>query len=115
MAMSGADLTVAATAVALRFQEGQEVGVNGIGLGRGHAVRKALVGFQCAILQQLCRQRCRIGIRHDLVVIAMHHQDRHGDLLQVFGEVRLGEGDDAVIMRLGAVRLPSYPGATNSR
>jgi len=32
-----------------------------------------------------------IGIRHDLVVIAMHHQDRHGDLLQVFGEVRLGE------------------------
>ena len=36
------------------------------------------------------------------VVIAMHHQDRHGDLLQVFGEVRLGEGDDAVIMRLGA-------------
>ena len=32
----------------------------------------------------------------------MHHQDRHGDLLQVFGEVRLGEGDDAVIMRLGA-------------
>ena len=35
---------------ALRFQEGQQVGVNGIGLGRGHAVRKALVGFQCAIL-----------------------------------------------------------------
>ena len=46
--------------------------------------------------------RCRIGIRHDLVVIAMHHQDRHGDLLEVFGEVRLGEGDDAVLMRLGA-------------
>jgi hypothetical protein len=41
----GADLTVAATAAALRFQEGQQVGVNGIGLGRGHAVGKALVGF----------------------------------------------------------------------
>src|SRR6476620_6007473 len=65
MAMSGAVLTVAATAVALGFQEGQEVGVNGIGLGRRHAVRKALVGFQCAILQQLRRQGCRIGIRHD--------------------------------------------------
>jgi hypothetical protein len=38
------------SAEALRFQEGQQVGVNGIGLGRGHAVRKALVGFQCAIL-----------------------------------------------------------------
>jgi hypothetical protein len=41
---------IAFSAEALRFQEGQQVGVNGIGLGRGHAVRKALVGFQCAIL-----------------------------------------------------------------
>src|SRR2546422_6121077 len=32
----------------------------------------------------------------------MHHQHRHGDLLQVFGEVPLGEGNDAVIVRLGA-------------
>ena len=99
----------------LRFQEGQQVGVDGVGLGRGHAMRKALVGFQCAVLQQLCRQRRRIGIRHDLVVIAMHHQDRHGDLLQVFGEVRLGEGDDAVIVRLGASHhalsppIPDHP------
>ena len=38
------------SAETLRFQKGQQVGVNGIGLGRGHAVRKALVGFQCAIL-----------------------------------------------------------------
>jgi hypothetical protein len=101
----GADFTFAATAAALRFQEGQQVGVNGIGLGRGHAGRKALVGFQCAILQQLSRQRCRIGIRHDPVVSAMHYQDRHGDL-QVFGEVRLGEGDDAVIMRLAPPIIP---------
>ena len=66
---------------ALRFQEVQQVGVYGIGLGCGHAVRKALVGFQCAILEQLCRQWPRISVRHDLVVIAMHHQDRDGDLL----------------------------------
>jgi len=57
----------------LPLDESQKVGVNRVGLSRGHAVRKALVGFQCAIPQQLCRQRCRIGIRHDLVVIAMHH------------------------------------------
>jgi hypothetical protein len=38
------------SAETLRFQKGQQVGVNGIGLGRGHAVRKAPVGFQCAIL-----------------------------------------------------------------
>ena len=56
------------SAEALRFQEGQQVDVNGIGLGCGHAVRKALVGFQCAILQQLCRQRSSSGIRHDLVI-----------------------------------------------
>src|SRR5206468_2417278 len=40
-----------------RFDEGEKVGVNGVGLSRGHAVRKTLVGFQCAILQELCRQR----------------------------------------------------------
>src|SRR5215467_7203116 len=32
----------------------------------------------------------------------MHHQDRNRDLLQVFGEVGLGECDDAVIVRLGS-------------
>jgi hypothetical protein len=31
------------------------------------------IGFQCAILQQFCGEQCRIGIRHDLVVIAVHH------------------------------------------
>jgi hypothetical protein len=33
-------LSVAATAAALRFQKGQQVGINGIGLGRRHAVRR---------------------------------------------------------------------------
>ena len=50
-----------------------------------------------------------IGIRHDLIVIAVHHEDRHGDLLQVFGEVRLGEGDDAVVVRLGAAHHALAP------
>ena len=48
-------------------------------------------------------------------VVAMHHQDWHGDLLQVFGEVRLREGDDAVIVRFGtshhalAPPVPDHP------
>src|SRR5260370_28984943 len=50
----------------LLLQESEQVGVDGSGLGRGHPVRKALVGFQCAIPQQLSGQRCRIGVRHDL-------------------------------------------------
>jgi hypothetical protein len=62
------------------FQEREQVGVNRIGLGCGHAVRKALVDFQGAIPQQLRRQRSSIGIRHDLVVIAMQHEDWHRDL-----------------------------------
>jgi hypothetical protein len=57
----------------------------------------------------------RIGIRHNLVVIAMHHQDRHGDLFQVFGKVGLRECDDAVIVRFGASHhtlappIPDHP------
>ena len=35
----------------------------------GIPVRKALVGFQCALPQQFGRDRCRIGTRHDLVVM----------------------------------------------
>jgi hypothetical protein len=34
-----------AHATGLRVQEGQQVGVNSIGLGRGHAVRKTLIGL----------------------------------------------------------------------
>ena len=55
------------------LEEREQVGVNRVGFSRRHAVRKALVGFQCAISQQLCGQRCRIGIRHDLIVITMHY------------------------------------------
>jgi len=37
-------------------QEFQQVGVDRLGLRRGHAVRKALVGLQRAVLEQLRRQ-----------------------------------------------------------
>ena len=88
------------------FHEREQVGVNRVGLGCGHAVREAVVDFQGAIPQQLCRQRSSIGIRHNLVVIAMQHEDGHRDPFQVFGEVRLRERDDAVIVRLGAANAP---------
>ena len=44
------------SAAALISQEGQQVGVDGVGLCRRHAVRETLVGFQGALAQQLCRQ-----------------------------------------------------------
>ena len=77
---------------------------------RGHAVREVLVRYQGSVPQQLRGQRRRGDIGNDLVVFAMHHQHRNTDLLQVFREIGLGEGYDAVIMRLGT---PIMPGATN--
>jgi hypothetical protein len=35
-----------------------------------------------------------------LVIVAVHHQDLHSNLLQVFGEIGLREGDDTVVVRL---------------
>jgi hypothetical protein len=39
------------TAQILAFDESQQVGIDGIGLGRGHSMRKADIGFQGAVLQ----------------------------------------------------------------
>src|SRR6266581_39799 len=63
--------------------ESQQVGVDRFRLRGRHAVREALVGLQRSVLQQLCRQRSGVGIRNDLIIVAMHHQDRHCDLLEV--------------------------------
>src|SRR5512147_1192788 len=45
--------------------ESEEVGVHNIGMGRAHAVRKLLVYFERAVLQQLRRKRGRVGNRND--------------------------------------------------
>jgi hypothetical protein len=67
-------------AASLRLQEGQQVGVDRVGLRRRHAVRKILVGLQRPVFQQLRRQRPGRHIGNDLIVFAVHHQHRHGDL-----------------------------------
>src|SRR3712207_1114046 len=89
--------------------EGEKVGVHDLGMGRAHAVRESLVDLECALLQQLDREQCRIGDRHDLVVVPVHHEHRHVDDLQVLGEVRLREGLDAVVMGLGAAHHALAP------
>src|SRR5262245_1783235 len=45
-----------------------------------------------------------VGDRHDLVVVAVHHERRHADALEILGEVGLREGLDSVVVRLGAAR-----------
>src|SRR5437868_9009726 len=72
-------------------------------------MRKALVGLQRAVLQKFCRQWRGVGIRNDLIVIAMHHQHGHGDFLEIGREISLREGDDAVVMRLGAAHHTLAP------
>src|SRR4029077_16715583 len=50
------------------FQEREQIGVNRIGLGGGHTVRKVLVAFERTVPQQLCRQRSGGDVRNDLIV-----------------------------------------------
>jgi hypothetical protein len=50
----------------------QQIRVDRGSLGGRHAVREALVGFQSPVLHQLGAQRTRVGVGHDLVIIAVH-------------------------------------------
>src|SRR5882757_3057053 len=61
-------------ATALGRDEREQLGVDEVGVGRAHAVRKALVDLERAALKQFRRQRRRIGNRHDLVVAAVQDE-----------------------------------------
>lgn len=50
------------------LKEGQQVRLDDVCVGRGHAVRQILVDLQRAVLQQLGRQRTCVGERNNLVV-----------------------------------------------
>src|SRR5271170_7693550 len=97
------------------FQPGEQVGVDGGGLGGRHAVREAVVGLQRPVLDELGGQRPGVGVGHDLVVIAVHDQDRHRDRLEVLGEVGLGERHDAVVLGLGAAHHALPPPVVDDR
>jgi hypothetical protein len=53
--------------------------------------------------------RSGVGIGHDLVIVAMHHEDRHRDLLQVLGKIGLRKRDDAIVVRLRAAHHTLAP------
>ena len=57
----------------------------------------------------------RVGDRHDLIVVPVHNERRHVDDLQVVGEIRLGEGLDAVVLRLGAAHHRLAPPIVDDR
>jgi hypothetical protein len=57
------------------FEKREQIIVNRLSFGRRHPMRKALIGLQCAVFQQLCRQRSCICIRHDLVITRYDQHD----------------------------------------
>jgi hypothetical protein len=57
---------------------------------------ESFVRLQRPVLQEPRGRRSRVGVGNDLVVVAMHHQDRDSDLLEVLGEIGLGERDGAL-------------------
>ncbi len=86
-----------ATALAgLGPQEGQQVGVELLLVRAGEAVGRARIDLKARVLDELRGEEGRVVDRHNLVVVAMDDQGRNVELLEVFREVRLGEGLDAV-------------------
>jgi hypothetical protein len=69
--------------------ERQEALVEQVGVCVHQAVGEAGIDFQCAVLQELRRAQGRILVGYDLVVVALHHERRHVDALEIFGEIGL--------------------------
>ena len=82
------------------LEEGEQVGVDPIFMGRAQAVRRTFVDLQLSVSDQLGGEQGRGADRHDLVIVAMHDECRDVELPEVFREVRFGKGLDAVDRRL---------------
>ena len=83
-------------------QERQQVGVDLILMRGRKAVRCArIVDFLCAP-DESCRLHRRVLHGNDLVVLAVYDQGRNIDLLEILGEICLGERLDAFICVLEA-------------
>src|SRR5258708_33920290 len=80
----------------LGLQEGQQVSVERVLMRTGEAVGRARIDLEGCALNNLRGEQGRVADRHDLVVVAVDDQSRNVELLEVFREVRLGEGLDAV-------------------
>ena len=61
---------------ALALDEGQEIGIDNVGMNRKHAVRVPRIDLQNRVLDQLCLQQDGVLVGYDLIVIALHHQGR---------------------------------------
>src|SRR5262252_4157086 len=92
-----------------RSQEGEQVGVDLILVGRAHPVWCPWVDLQRRVLHQLRREPRRRADRHDLIVVTVEHQRRHIDLGEIRGEIGLREGFDAEVGRRETGHHPLPP------
>src|SRR5580698_8464632 len=93
----------------LRLDEGEQVGIDDVRMGRRHPVGKSLVNLERGILDQFgLQQRC-IPVGYYLVVITLHHKSRHRDRLQIVGLVCLRESLDAFVVGERASRHSLAP------
>src|SRR5713226_10467972 len=78
------------------LEEREQIRIDLVLVGRAHAVRQPRIDFQRGSLNQLGGEKGRGADRHDLVIVAMEEERWYIKLSEIFGEVRLGEGFDAV-------------------
>src|SRR5262244_3190340 len=77
--------------------EREQVRVDLILMGRGEAVRSARVIDFFRALDEPSRLLRRVLDWNDLVVLSVQNQSRDVKLLEILGEVGLGEGLDALV------------------
>src|SRR6266567_1045131 len=73
----------------LALDESQQVGVDRVRVRGWHSVREIFICLESGVLQQFCRQGRGISVGNDLIILAMHYQNWHGDLLEVLCEIGL--------------------------
>lgn len=93
----------------LTFDEGEQVGIHLVLMGRAHAVGSAVVHFQFHVWDQLDRAQGGSFDGHDLVIAAMKEESWDIELFEIFSKICLGEGFDAVEDSLKSCLHPQKP------
>ena len=84
----------------LAVEELEQVGVELVLVRGREPMGRARVRLQLGVRDELRGPRARVRERDDLVVLAVDDERRDVEPLQVLGEIRLGEGLDAVVRAL---------------
>src|SRR5271165_439939 len=81
----------------LTLRECEKLFIDNVSMGSAEAVRSARNHLQGAVLYELHAQASGIVDGHDLVGVALNHECRHVDFLEVFRLVGFGKSLDAVV------------------